>query len=441
VIKGIVEHLKGIIFVILHSMNKIILIALSLFSLGLKAQNKLLAIQMIDSLTSENFSGRGYVNDGHNKAANFIADKFDTFGLERFDSDFKQEFKINVNTFGGNCDLLVDNKVMFAGVDFLLDASCPSIQGKFDLVWLNPKIVGDSKKMIKFTSKDLSNSFLIIDKTGVTDATRLDFMDNMIHNPFQAKGIIVVQSRKFTWAMSDQQRPYPIVYIKKDRISYKNKKLELNIESKLKNGEITQNVLGYIKGSEQPDSFLVISAHYDHLGMLGPDAIFEGANDNASGTALILDLARHYSQTENKPKISILFIAFGAEEIGLLGSNHYVQKPYFPLEKIKLQINTDIMGTGDDGIMMVNGKTHPDIYDAFKKINDDKEYLSKIGARGKSYNSDHAPFDYKGVKSVFIYTIGGSKAYHDVYDTAENLTLSKYDEVFKLITDFISEYK
>ena len=99
------------------------------------------------------------------------------------------------------------------------------------------------------------------------------------------------------------------------------------------------------------------------------------------------------------------------------------------------------MGTGDEGIKIVNGDTHLDIYNLFRKINEEKGYLTKIGKRGKAANSDHHPFDEKGVKAIFIYTLGGSKAYHDVYDTADNLTLSKYNEVFKLITDFISEYK
>lgn len=422
-------------------MKKLVLSLIIFLRLNSFAQDVYLAKDFVDTLTSDGYAGRGYVKDGHLKAANFIAEKFNEYGLERFDSDFKQEFQINVNTFGGACDLLIDGKLMYAGVDFLVDASCPKIEGKFNLKWLNPKIVGDAKKMGKFMSSDLSNSFLIVDKTGVTDTTQLEFLTNMVHNPFQAKGIIIVQSGKFTWTMSQQQRPYPILYIKKDRISYKDKKIEINVQAKLKKGEITQNVIGYVKGTEQPDSFLVFSAHYDHLGMMGPDAVFAGANDNASGTAMLLNLAKHYATPGNEPKYSILFIAFGAEEVGLLGSKHYVKKPYFPLNKIKLQINTDIMGTGDDGIKMVNGDIHKDIYKDFKKINDEKGYLTKVGKRGKSYNSDHAPFDEKGVKAIFIYTMGGSKAYHDIYDTAENLTLSKYNEVFKLITDFIAEFK
>ncbi|MFL2581950.1 MAG: M28 family metallopeptidase [Flavobacteriales bacterium] len=422
-------------------MNYTILLLCSLICINLNGQNKVFAKEIVKTLTSEDYAGRGYVNDGHNKAANYIAEKFKELGLEGFDSDYKQEFQIDVNTFNGNSDVKIDGKLMYAGVDFIVDPSCPSVKGKYDLVWLNPKIVGNTNKMMKFSSKDFKNSFLIIDKTGITDSTQLNFLNGMLYNPFKAKGIVLVQNEKFTWGISKRQHNYPILYIKKNLISFSNKKIELNIDATLKQGEITQNVLGYVKGTEKPDSFIVFSAHYDHIGMLGEDAIFPGANDNASGTSMIIDLARHYALPENKPKTSILFIAFGAEEVGLLGSKFYVQKPYFPLEKILFQINTDIMGTGDDGITMVNATKNPDIYQAFKKINDKKKYLKRIKKRGKAANSDHHPFDKKGVKAIFLYTMGGSKAYHDIYDTGENLTLSKYNEVFQLITDFIEEYK
>ena len=422
-------------------MNYTILLLCSLICINLNGQNKVFAKEIVKTLTSEDYAGRGYVNDGHNKAANYIAEKFKELGLEGFDSDYKQEFQIDVNTFNGNSDVKIDGKLMYAGVDFIVDPSCPSVKGKYDLVWLNPKIVGNINKMMKFSSKDFKNSFLIIDKTGITDSTQLNFLNGMLYNPFKAKGIVLVQNEKFTWGISKRQHNYPILYIKKNLISFSNKKIELNIDATLKQGEITQNVLGYVKGTEKPDSFIVFSAHYDHIGMLGEDAIFPGANDNASGTSMIIDLARHYALPENKPKTSILFIAFGAEEVGLLGSKFYVQKPYFPLEKILFQINTDIMGTGDDGITMVNATKNPDIYQAFKKINDKKKYLKRIKKRGKAANSDHHPFDKKGVKAIFLYTMGGSKAYHDIYDTGENLTLSKYNEVFQLITDFIEEYK
>lgn len=420
--------------------NFIIILFVLCFKLSF-GQDKSYARVVVDTLTSDNYAGRGYVKNGHTKAADFIAKEFNRFGIERFDSDFKQEYQIDVNTFGGNADIYIDKNPLIAGIDFLVDPSCPSIEGVFELKWLNRKIVGDSKKMSKFVTSDLSNVFLIVDTEGIEDEKQLEFMQAMVNNPFNAKGIIIVKSTKLTWSVSGTQKSFPLIFINKTQIKFKNKKITLDIQAKLKKDEITQNVIGYVKGSLKPDSFLVISAHYDHLGMLGPDAIFYGANDNASGTAMLLNLAMYYSKPENQPEYSILFIAFGAEEIGLLGSKHYVENPYFPLGKIKFLINVDIMGTGNDGITVVNGSVQEKEFDLLTKINEEKQYLTRIKKRGKAANSDHHMFDQKGVKSIFIYTMGGSKAYHDVQDSGSNLTLFKYNECFKLIRDFIKVYK
>src|SRR5690606_14083057 len=94
-----------------------------------------------------------------------------------------------------------------------------------------------------------------------------------------------------------------------------------------------------------------------HIGGQGRDVYFPGANDNASGTTMLLELAEHYSQ--NPPDYSIVFMAFAAEEAGLLGSFHYTQNPFFPLQRIRFLINLDLLGTGDDGMMAVNGSIHP----------------------------------------------------------------------------------
>ncbi len=404
-------------------------------------QDKSYARNVVDTLTSNNYAGRGYVKNGHIKAANFIAKEFTRFGLKYFEKEFKQEYQIDVNTFEGLADLYIDNQPLLAGIDFLVDPSCPAIEGTFKLKWLDNNIVGDTKKISQFISSDLSDVFLVIDAEGIDDPAHMQLVNEMVNNPFNAKGIIIVKSSKLTWSVSGHQKKYPIISINKAKIKLKDKKVKLNIQAKLKKETITQNVIGYIKGSEVPDSFLVVSAHYDHLGMLGPDAIFYGANDNASGTAMLLNLAMYYSKPENKPEYSILFIAFGAEEIGLLGSKYYVENPYFSLEKIKFLINIDIMGTGDDGITVVNGSVHEKEFDLLTKINTEKQYLTRIKKRGKAANSDHHMFDQKGVKSIFIYTMGGSKAYHDVQDSGSNLTLFKYNECFNLIRNFIKVYK
>ncbi len=214
-------------------------------------------------------------------------------------------------------------------------------------------------------------------------------------------------------------------------------KAKFRVDAKLINGYTSQNVIGYIPGKIEPDSFIVISAHYDHLGRMGKDTYFPGANDNASGTAMLLELANYYSS--HQPDYSIAFMAFGAEEAGLIGSSYYVGHPLFPLNQIKFMVNLDLVGTGDEGMTVVNGVMLADEFNLLTKINEQKGYLSKVNKRANAPNSDHYFFATKGVKAIFIYTLGGIKAYHDVYDGAETLPLTKFKELFGLLTDFIEE--
>jgi aminopeptidase YwaD len=193
-----------------------------------------------------------------------------------------------------------------------------------------------------------------------------------------------------------------------------------------------------VQGSEQPDSFIVFTAHYDHLGQMGKDVYFPGANDNASGVAMLLNLAKYYSQPENKPKYSIAFIAFGAEEVGLIGSAYFTMHPLFPLARIHFLINMDILGTGDEGITVVNATLHNPEFVKLKQLNDTNQYLPLIKPRGKASISDHHFFTERGVPCFYIYTLGGIKAYHDTCDQAATLPLTEYDDLFRLLRDFTS---
>ena len=197
-------------------------------------------------------------------------------------------------------------------------------------------------------------------------------------------------------------------------------------------------MIGYVEGKNS-DSTIVFIAHYDHLGMLGPDATFNGANDNASGTAMLLSLAKNYS--ENKPNYNTVFIAFGAEELGLIGSKYFTENPLFPLSEIKFLMNFDLAGTGDEGIQVVNGSVYRDKFDELVQINDELDLLSNVKIRGTACNSDHCMFDQQDVPGFYIYTLGGIQAYHDVYDRPETLPLTEFEEYFKLIIEFIDQLK
>ena len=215
--------------------------------------------------------------------------------------------------------------------------------------------------------------------------------------------------------------------------------MQLQIDAQLQRHYPTQNLAAIIRGNVQPDSFLVVTAHYDHLGMMGRKAYFPGANDNASGVAMLLELAAYYAQPGNRPACSIAFLLFGAEEAGLVGSSYFVQHPLIPLPGIKVLLNLDLLGTGEEGITVVNGRLLPAAFARLERLNAAGHYLPSIGARGRAANSDHFPFSEAGVPAFFVYTRGGSKAYHDVNDRPEALSLAGFKGVFSLLRDFMAE--
>jgi Zn-dependent M28 family amino/carboxypeptidase len=130
-------------------------------------------------------------------------------------------------------------------------------------------------------------------------------------------------------------------------------------------------------------------------------------------------------------------VAFGGEEAGLIGSKFFTENSPVALEKIKLVLNLDLLGTGDDGLMVVNGAIFPKLFDQIKHLNDTNKYLPQIRARGKAANSDHYWFSEKGVPALFVYTMGGITAYHDIYDVPKTLPYTRFRETFALLTQFL----
>jgi len=208
----------------------------------------------------------------------------------------------------------------------------------------------------------------------------------------------------------------------------------VNIENKLEKKFKANNICAIVKGTAKPDSIILITAHYDHLGGMGSNTFFPGANDNASGVSLLMNLAQYYAK--NPQRYSIGFILFAGEEAGLLGSKYFTQNPLVPLKNIRFLINTDLAGTGEEGITVVNATEFTKEFEWMKKINDEQKLLAAVNVRGKAANSDHYFFTEKGVPAFFFYTLGGIKAYHDVFDKPETLPLNEHEDLFKLIIAF-----
>lgn len=398
------------------NLTQLFFVIFFLFPILSFSQNIHYARFVIDSLCSPNMHGRGYVADGDRKAAVFIKEQFAQLGLKTFNGTYFQHFSFPVNSFPGNMKVKINNQELVPGAEYIVDPASRGIIGSFEVITWKP---GIKKKQCK-------NKFLLVPEKKAFKEVKI---------PARAKGVLIIDPKTLGSSVSVFTQTTGII-VKDSLLKETPAHIEVDIQNKFIDNHSTQNVLGYIEGSLYPDSFIVFSAHYDHLGRMGREVYFPGANDNASGIAMLLNLASYYSAPGNRPAYSIAFIAFAGEEAGLLGSKYYVANPVFALSNISFLLNMDIMGTGDDGIQVVNGSVHQDLFDSLCHINKTQHYLPEIKIRGKAANSDHYWFSQKGIRSFFIYTLGGIKAYHDIYDRPETLPLTEFEDTFRLIVEF-----
>lgn len=384
------------------------------------------ARKIIDTLTSPSMHGRGYVNDGDKIAADFISNELFKLGLFNFGESYFQPFEIPINTFPDTMEVFIDGNRLIPGKDFVVFCSSPSVSGTFELSW----VIADSSGNYPDSISDFTG------KVVITDKPQKEFEKE---NSFGSAGVIFLMKDKVWWHVSNGKavKEYFQLQILQDKIPMNAKTITIRVQNHFYENYPTRNVVGYIPGKSDPDSFFVFTAHYDHLGRMGSETFFPGANDNASGTAMLLDLAKYYSKPENQPDVSIAFMAFSAEEVGLLGSDYYAGTPLFPLNRIQFLVNLDMVGSGSQGIKVVNGTVFKEAFEKLVKINAKNEYILKVSKRGESPNSDHYPFYAAGVPSFFIYTLGDEcKEYHNIYDVSENVPFTEYKDVFRLLVDF-----
>jgi len=415
-----------------------LLLIIVLLRLATQAQNIEYARSLIATLASPEFHGRGYVLKGDSIAANFIATELNNHAILNFGKGYYQEFTMDANTFPGSMDCTIHNRVLKPGQDYIVSPASSSINGTYKVVTLDSKVLNHPKKYKRFLEKDLTNRVLYIDTLGnKNELFKKQYADIINRNTYKTKAIIEPKN-SLVFAASQGVLNHAIIQIVRTSIPKKLRNAEIHIENKFLKSYTSRNVLGYIQGSV--DTFIVFTAHYDHLGRMGAATYFPGAHDNASGVAMLLDLASYFAKPENKPHYSIAFIFFSGEESGLLGSRHYAFHPVFPLTQIKFLMNLDIIGSGEDGVQVVNATEYTQAFSLLQQINAENSYLKQIKSRGPAANSDHYFFHAQEVPSFFIYTLGAYKEYHNIYDRAEAIPLSGYNGLFKLMIDFVTHY-
>ncbi len=199
----------------------------------------------------------------------------------------------------------------------------------------------------------------------------------------------------------------------------------------------SENVVAFIKGTEKPDELIVISAHYDHLGMHN-GKIYNGADDNGSGTVAILEIAEAFQKAVkngNGPKRSILFLHVTGEEKGLLGSKFYVTFPIFPLKNTIVNLNIDMIGRVDEkhtnnpnyiyliGSNRLSTELHnisEEMNSKFTKLYLDYTFNAEDDPNRFYYRSDHYNFAKNNIPALFYFN-GIHKDYHKPTDTPDKI--------------------
>lgn len=459
-------------------MKKIIILLLISWSVnvcGQEAATEKKLEEHVSFLASDQLKGRKPGTEGIEKASEYIRKYFNNNKLELLGDNGFQEFNVTtgVKLERGN-SLRIDNFQAKTQEDHIPVVFSGNGNLKANVVFVGYGIkvgVGSKHEWNDYKDIDVKGKWVLI----LRGAPDLD----MTHNPFEkvssdrlkaktateagAKGVLLVSGQAldtndelsaFRLGRGNAQLEIPVIHIQRvlaDKILKKSKRSIGAIESEIKKSKTsksfatkalveatvnisyvttpTRNVVGFVKGTQWPDEYIVVGAHYDHLGMGGhlsgsrmPDtiAVHNGADDNASGTATMMELARMFA--EKPAKRSLIFVAFSAEEMGLLGSTYFAAHAPVDYPKIYAMLNFDMVARPDPKTptLHIAGTATAEEFNGM---------LDSLKAQSKfpltyipdGYGaSDHSSFYVKNTPVLFFYT-GLHDDYHTPYDDTKKL--------------------
>lgn len=415
-------------------MNRFLLIVCLLYSAHSYAQDLSRVQKNINILTSKKFHGRGAAKKGDALTAGYINRKFQEMGLSPINGSFIQPFTYDINTFPGKMSLKTNEGVLKTGLDYIVSPTCGTGKGHYPVYYIDTLVFSEESKLDAFLKTNITGFVVVYPKRQLKEFTART--PDLLQHIYSAAAIIQLQEQKLTMGLAGESFGTPVFEVLAASFPKQAKTVSFAVENELIKKHEAKNIIGCIPGTVNKDSFVVVTAHYDHLGTLGKKTYFPGANDNASGVSMMLELAYYYKR--HPPAYTLVFIAFAGEESGLIGSSYFVNKPMIDLKSIHFLINLDLLGTGDDGIMVVNGTLFKKQYNSLVLLNEKNALLPAVKMRGEAANSDHYPFFKRQVPCFFIYTLGGITAYHDVKDVASTLPLTRYKQVFSLLVLFVN---
>ncbi len=414
-----------------------ILLLLLIISTLTYGQSYKYAIYCKDTLSSAYMAGRAYTENGDKKAANFIKNELSKSGVKLLGNNGFQSVNFPINS-------ILDLKLSLSntgdslqiGKDYLVFGSSPTT--KIELKNIKPLIFNNKNDIDKVNLKTLQDKVLLfnIQTTEYSDIIR--FLRGLKQEKILPKLAVIQGYDKIQYYTGRNTMDFPILQLKGLPIQKKIEYLFLDIKSQYNPSYESQNVWAKVEGTKYKDSSFVFIAHYDHLGKVG-DVYFPGANDNASGVAVLLDLAKYY--VKNPAEHSVVFIFATGEEIGLLGSKFAAENPLIELDKVKFLFNLDMCGTGSTGVAVINGLKEPEAGKLLQEINSENDWFIKVFLGEESCNSDHCHFVKQGVPAHFLFTYGCEyNEYHTIYDDGKELPFTKHVDFCNLLKAFIKRY-
>ena len=427
-----------------------LLLAISLIlPLGtVSAQDLPFVRKVVKTLTAPDMYGRGYAYNGDRIAAEYLRGVMKDLHLQPLVPDYFQTYYFNVAGMEGEISLSINGQKLELFKDYRVHNFSQSFDGTAPIICFDANDLCDSAKLAAFCKKNakkLPSAFVYLDMTTLKEMSKEESQKFgraayylSYKNPFHSRGIICGVGQFSIWSFNGCQfeRNFTLLHVDPKAMHANPKTLQMHVYNHFHKHQ-TQNVCGYIKGDVEPDTMIVFTGHYDHMGQMGDNIIYYGANDNASGAAMVLDFARHYSLQKNY--YTMVFLDFSGEEAGLLGSRHFTHNPPIDLSKVKFVINLDLLCSGEEGITVENTKTGTEkkYFDEMVKINAEKNYLTVLKDRANAPNSDHYSFQQQNVPAIFIYAMGKSGGIHDPSDDYDSCTFSGYEGIFRLLLDLV----
>ncbi len=425
-------------------------------------------------LASKELQGRLSGSIGYYKAADFIANEFSKLGLKPLgNKNYFQNFKIEYNEIIAPCKFnLVENgktqkefklgkdfvcrgftgsgkftaPVVFCGYGFsengYNDYENFDVKGKIVLMFKQVPAwkLGDSNwsASIRYREKIASEkgalAILFVSKPNDENPQK------PIGSVMDGEGIYI---ENFPMLQIDievanellKNSPYTLKELQTEIDSFKTPKpldlkieAELNINAKYELERNTMNVVGMLEG--ETDEYIILGAHLDHVGGQADEIYFPGANDNASGSSAVLEIARAFVHNKIKPKRSIIFVLFSNEESGLQGATNFVENSPVPLEKVTAMLNMDCVGYGDS-IRIGNGKSAPELWQVTRSL--DSLFVKQMTLNTwNGGGADATPFHLKGIPCLYFVTTNSYDHLHLASDLPETLNQNLFEKITRL---------